>query len=488
MGSGKKAGRKPDDKLRDYRGKRSAQRTPEPVPEAPPAPGGDDRFVIQEHHASALHWDFRLERDGVLVSWALPKGLPEDPKVNHMAVHTEDHPMEYLTFAGEIPAGEYGGGSVSLWDSGRYDTVKWRDDEVMVALHGKRSHGRFVLFQTGGDKWMIHRMDGPPRPDWQAMPELIRPMMATLVPEPPAGDWTFEMKWDGVRAVVYVDGGRARVMTRNDRDVRASYPELGELAAAIGARRMVLDGEIVALDDQGRPDFGRLQQRMHVTGASTVRSLAARYPVTYLVFDLLYDDGTVLTARPYQDRRAALAELGLEGPHWAVPPAFEGDGAAALASSKALGLEGVVAKRSGSTYQPGKRSRNWLKVKNVRAQEVVVCGWTEGAGNRSGRIGALLLGVPDERGDLRFVGKVGSGFDDPALALLAERLAPLAIDVSPLAGPVPRPVERAAAHWVRPALVGEVTFSQWTGDGKLRHPSWRGLRPDKAPEDVVRET
>jgi bifunctional non-homologous end joining protein LigD len=454
-----------------------------------PADRQGDRFVIQEHHARALHWDFRLERDGVLVSWALPKGLPNDPKVNHLAVHTEDHPMEYLTFAGKIPAGEYGGGGVSIWDSGRYETVKWQENEVMVVLDGGRAHGRFVLFRTKGDQWMIHRMDALPRPDWQPMPKRIPPMLATLVEEPPRGDdWAFEMKWDGVRAVVYVDGGRARVMTRNDLDVRDSYPELGDLAASIGSDQVILDGEIVALDAAGRPDFGRLQQRMHVTAPTRVRSLAERIPVTYLIFDLLYSQGTVLLDLPYTERRAALERLRLEGPHWAVPPAFVGTGQAALDSSRELGLEGVVAKSRSSKYQPGRRSRSWLKIKNIRTQEVVVCGWTEGTGNRADRIGALLLGIPDEDGDLGFVGKVGTGFTEATLEQLAAALRPLARQSSPFAGTVPRPVERAA-HWVEPDLVGEVAFSEWTtGDARLRHPRWRGLRPDKSPAEVVRET
>src|SRR5579871_1163074 len=217
------------DKLQAYRDKRDAARTPEPVPPpgaSPPDQAQDGSFVIQEHHARRLHWDFRLERDGVLVSWALPKGVPLNPKRNHLAVPTEDHPLEYADFAGEIPHGEYGGGSVSIWDSGTYETEKWSEREVMVVLHGHRVTGRYVLFKTDDKSWMIHRMDPAPE-EWQELPDLIRPMLCCpreTVPAPGAG-WATEFKWDGVRAVVYVDGGRIKIRSRNDLDVTDAYPE-----------------------------------------------------------------------------------------------------------------------------------------------------------------------------------------------------------------------------------------------------------------------
>jgi bifunctional non-homologous end joining protein LigD len=479
-----------DDKLETYRGKRKPDVTPEPVPEHGLLPqGNNDTFVIQEHHARRLHWDFRLERDGVLVSWAVPKGLPLDPKTNHLAVHMEDHPLEYATFEGEIPAGEYGGGKVILWDRGTYTTEKWEDDEVKVVLNGERIKGRYVLFQTDGKNWMIHRMDPPPSPDWQPLPSLIKPMLATPGELPSAAtenDWAYEMKWDGVRAIVYVEGGRAKVMTRNDRDVTGTYPELTQMAESLGARQLVLDGEIVALDRQGRPDFGLLQQRMHVIGPSQVRSLVKRVPVSYLAFDLLYTDGRLLLDRTYDERRSELESLDLEGSHWGVPPAFPGDGAAAVKASQDQHLEGVVAKRRNSTYEPGRRSRSWLKVKNVRTQEVVIGGWRPGAGRRSGTIGSLLLGIPDESG-LKYVGHVGTGFTDAMLADLLRQLKPLQRETSPFSEELPRPDARDAV-WIEPKLVGEVAFSEWTHDERLRHPSWRGLRPDKDPESVVRES
>lgn len=469
--------------LHDYRRKRDARRTPEPVPDKGGRRGGDDTFVIQEHHASSLHWDFRLERDGVLVSWAVPKGLPVDPKTNHLAKPTEDHPLEYADFAGQIPAGEYGGGTVSIWDRGTYETEKWTDREVKVVLHGQRVAGRYVLFRTGDQRWMMHRMD-PADAGTVPMPEHVPPMLAKPGPLPAAGEpgWAYEFKWDGVRAIGYVDGGRLRLLSRNDNDVTASYPELRALGEALGSIRAVLDGEIVALDDSGRPSFAALQQRMHVTGAAKARRLAQDTPVTYLLFDVLYLDGESTVDRPYEERRRLLESLALSGPAWQTPDAFREAGADVLRASRDQGLEGVVAKRLTSRYAPGRRTGDWIKVKHERMQEVVVGGWTPGKGRRSGRIGALLLGVHGDEG-LRYAGQVGTGFTGEMLDDLARRLGGLRRKTPPFVDEVPRAQSRDVT-WATPALVGEVTYTEWTRDGRLRHPSWRGLRPDKEPADV----
>jgi bifunctional non-homologous end joining protein LigD len=477
-------------KLSEYRRKRDAAKTLEPVPPAAPLPeGNDDTFVIQEHHARRLHWDLRLERDGVLVSWAVPKGIPDDPKTNHLAVHTEDHPLEYAEFAGEIPAGEYGGGRVSIWDRGRYETEKWTDREVKFVLHGNKARGRYVLFQTEGDQWMIHRMDPAADPDAEPLPQLIRPMMAAPGDLPPMAQderYGYEMKWDGVRAVVYADRGSVRVLSRSDRDVTATYPELRGLGPELGARPAVLDGEIVAFDANGRVSFETLQPRMQIGNAGQARRLAQHTPVVFLAFDLLHMDGHPTMGLTYAERRELLESLGLNGPHWATPPYFPGNGAMALAASRDQGLEGVVAKRLDSVYEPGRRSPAWIKVKHVRSQSVVIGGWKPGQGRRVGGIGSLLLGVQGESG-LEFAGHVGTGFTDRALADLGAQLRRIERRTSPFASPVPRQQARDA-HWVSPKLVGEVVFAEWTRDGRMRAPSWRGLRVDIDPDEVVRES
>ncbi len=477
------------DRLAPYRRKRSAARTPEPVPDEGPLPHGtDDTFVIQEHHARALHWDFRLERGGVLVSWALPKGLPGNPKRNHLAVHTEDHPLEYAGFAGNIPAGEYGGGTVEIWDRGTYECEAWTDDEVKVVLHGRRSEGRFALIHTDGKNWLIHRM-APTRQDTtrvEKFPTLIRPMLATLGQLPDNdGAYAYETKFDGVRAIAYVHKGSLVVRTRNDANVTAAYPELAGLVDALGTVDAVLDGEIVALDGRGRVSFEALQPRMHLRDQRQIATLAARSPVSYRVFDLLHLDGHATIGLAYTRRRDLLESLELDGAHWQTPPCHRGGGAQALAAAVRGGIEGIVAKRLDSVYTPGRRSPAWLKVKNVHTQEVVVGGWRPGQGNRADTIGSLLLGIPGE-GGLTYVGQVGTGFTREMLAELRRLLGSRTRSTSPFTGSLPARDVRDA-RWVTPRLVGEVAYSEWTRDGRLRHPAWRGIRLDKSPDEVVLE-
>ena len=478
-----------DPALATYRKKRDPAKTPEPMgatTKGKRSKQASPTFVVQEHHATALHWDFRLERDGVLVSWAIPKGVPLDPGSNRLAVHTEDHPLDYGTFEGQIPKGEYGGGKVILWDHGHFECEKWTEREVIVELHGSRVSGRYVLFKTGGRNWMIHRMDPAPI-GWEPMPEEIRPMLATLgsLPSPDRG-WSYEFKWDGIRAVTYVEGGRVRALTRNGNDVSEVYPELRGLGQQLGATSVVLDGELVAMDDEGRPSFSRLQNRMQVRGASQVRRAAAHTPVSYLIFDVLYLDGRQLVSDTYDERRSALESLDLDGPDSVVTDAFtDAPGEKVLEVARSGGLEGVVAKLRSSRYQPGRRSDAWIKVKLTRTQEVVIGGWTPGKGSRQQTFGALLMGVPGRDG-LEFVGKVGTGFTSDQQDELLDRLRSLTCESSPFAGEVPS-AHRAGATWVRPELVGEVRFTEWTKDGQIRHPAWRGLRPDKDPNEVVRE-
>ena len=385
-----------------------------------------------------MHWDFRLERDGVLVSWAVPKGLPLDRGVNHLAVHVEDHPIEYGSFAGTIPEHEYGAGSVTIWDSGSYESTEWTEESVKVTLHGKRVQGRYGLFHTDADNWMIHRIDPAPA-GFEPLPVLVRPMLATASDELPGpdADWGYEFKWDGVRTVAYVDGGRVRALSRTDRDVTSSYPELRGLGEMLGSLQVVLDGEIVALDGAGRPSFEALQPRMNTAEPSRVRRLAETIPITYMIFDIMHLDGHSALQVPYRERRRLLEGLELAGPHWATPPSETGGGQAVLEAARKGGLEGVVAKRLDSIYRPGLRDPTWRKVKNFRTQSVVVGGWAQGQGHLEGDLGALLLGVPGPTG-LDYVGKVGTGFDAAERALFRERLGRLGRDTSPFARALPR--------------------------------------------------
>ena len=472
-------------KLAEYEAKRDFKKTPEPGARVPRKATRALRFVVQEHHARRLHWDFRLERDGVLVSWAVPKGVPPDPKKNHLAVHVEDHPLDYIDFAGQIPAGNYGAGSVSIWDHGTYETEKWSDREVMVVLKGERVQGRYVLFRTDGENWMIHRMDPPQDPGREAMPGRIEPMMAKLGTATPKPDesWGFEFKWDGIRALAYVDGGRVRLISRTGEEITPRYPEIHAMGRALGSKEVILDGEVVALDEKGRPSFEEIQQRMGLTSESEIRRKMKAVPVTYMMFDVLWQDGHSLVAKPYVERRAVLARLKLAGESWQTPPYEKGGGQAMLDASAKAGLEGVVAKRLDSRYEPGRRSGAWVKVKNHNRQELVIGGWLDGEGKRSGYPGALLVGYHDH-GKLVYAGKVGTGFTDAMLEKLARLLKPLAQDRSPFGAGATPPRK---AHFVKAKVVADFEFVEWTRSGQLRAPSFKGLREDKPAREVVRE-
>jgi bifunctional non-homologous end joining protein LigD len=476
-------------KLTAYQAKRDSKKTPEPMGAKKSSQRKKSTlptFVIQEHHARALHWDFRLERDGVLVSWALPKGLPVDPGTNHLAVHVEDHPFDYGSFEGDIPKGQYGAGHVTIWDHGTYDTEKWRTNEVIVVLHGQRVSGRYVLFATGDKNWMIHRMDPAPQ-DFEAMPDHVRPMLAEAgeLPAKEAG-WAYEFKWDGVRAMVYVDGGRVRALTRNDKTLATTFPELRDIGLHLGSRSAILDGEIVALDKNNRPSFATLSKRLHVTSKTAIEKLARSTPASFFAFDLLYLEGRSLLNLPYDERRRLLESLNLKGETFATPPSITNTpGAKVLRIAEERGLEGVVIKRRTSPYSPGLRNGDWIKVKNFHTQEVVIGGWTKGKGEREGSLGALLLGVHTDDG-LAYVGKVGTGFSAATRKELLDRLTPLARKTTPFSTPLSH-ADTVLSHFVRPELVGEVQFAEWTKDGILRQPSWRGLRLDKGAQEVVRE-
>jgi bifunctional non-homologous end joining protein LigD len=468
-------------KLGRYDEKRDFRRTPEP---RGTKKGGDgSRFVVQEHDATRLHWDLRLEHEGTLASWAVPRGIPAHPDENRLAVRTEDHPLEYLEFEGEIPEGEYGAGTMEVWDSGSYDAEKFRDDEVIAVFHGERVKGRYALFRTRGDDWMIHRMDPPEDPDYEPMPDQIAPMKARPGSLPADdGGWGYEVKWDGIRALMFVDHGHMTLQGRNFSDFTPRYPELRDLARQLGASRIVLDGEVVALDEEGRPSFERLQARMHLASDSAVRRRMRDIPATYVIFDLLYLNGHTTMPLPYSERRRLLRELELQGPYWRTPAHHEGDGAALLDATRELGVEGIVAKKLDFPYEPGRRSSCWLKIKNVRTQDVVIGGYVPGEGKRRGRVGALAVGYYED-GKLRYAGKVGTGFSEQTLAILSRELTARERDENPFDDRQP-PKDTI---FVEPSLVAHVEFREWTKSGTLRAPSFKGLRPDVDPAEVGRE-
>lgn len=319
-----------------------------------------------------------------------------------------------------------------------------------------------------------------------SLPKPIAPMKAVTGELPRGEGWAFEIKWDGIRAVAPIGGGRHQLWSSNTIEMTARFPELDGLHEAVGDTSAVLDGEIVTFDERGRPSFGLLQHRMHVADPREARRRAAEQPVAYQIFDLLHLDGHDLIDLPYVDRRRLLEDLVEPGPSWSVPPYHRDEGEVLLHSAAEQGLEGLVAKKLTSTYLPGKRSRSWIKVKVRPQQELVVGGWTEGEGSRRNRLGALLVGYYDD-GVLRYAGKVGTGFDEAELERLDPLLRGLARATSPFDPPPPRPIARRA-HYVEPELVVEVQFGEWTGDGRLRHPSYLGQRFDKDPEEVVRES
>ncbi len=460
--------------LEDYRRKRDPTRTPEPFA-GRRRKRSEPIFVIQRHDARRLHYDLRLERDGALASWAVPKGMPLSPGERHLAVHVEDHPLEYASFEGEIPAGQYGAGTVEIWDRGAYELLEEkRDGGLTVALHGTKLEGVWTLVPAALDgnprNWLLVRKSGEPAAGTE-----YHPMLASFAERPPAGsEWVFEPKWDGYRAIVTVRGGGARLTSRNGNDLTDRFADAARAVAhAVRTPSAVLDGEVCALDDAGRSSFGLLQQ-----GGCLI---------VLVLFDLLEVDGEPLVELPLEERRARLERvLDPRAGGVLVSPQFD-DGEALLDAARAQGLEGVVAKRLGSRYQPGRRSPDWRKVKLRAEQELVIVGYTRGKGRRGSSLGALVVAV-NEAGGLRWAGNVGTGFTDEEAARLVERLRPLSRGTSPLAETPRMPrVAKGDVAWVEPELVADVRFAEWTSEGRLRAPVYVGLREDKAAAEVRRE-
>ncbi len=468
--------------LEKYRRKRKPGATPEPFPKRP-ASGARRRptFVVQRHDARRLHYDFRLERNGALASWAVPKGIPLEPGSQRLAVHVEDHPLEYATFEGEIPKGQYGAGTVEIWDHGTYELVEEKPDGgLTVRLDGERLSGTYALVpaKLSGDpkNWLILRK----REDGTAATRkggAYRPMLATLEERVPKGDgWLFEIKWDGYRIIARIAGGDAELRSRRDQDYTERFANVAkELPKALKTPDCVVDGEVCALDEQGRPSFSAMQQGKRGT------------PIVYYVFDLLEVEGEPLVDLPLVERRKRLEKL-LDGRNRTVrlSEGFD-DGEALLRAVKQQGLEGIVAKRLDSRYAVGRRTREWLKIKPGGRQEFVIAGYTKGQGRRAGAFGSLVLAVY-RGGELSYVGNCGTGFTDEEIERLLAKLRPLERETSPFPAVPKMPrVRKGDVVWVEPKLVCEVDFVEWTHDGHLRAPSYQGLREDKDPGEVRRE-
>jgi bifunctional non-homologous end joining protein LigD len=469
------------EKLSEYKRKRDPGKTPEPFG-AKKGKTKDPIFVVQRHDARRLHYDFRLEKNGALLSWAVPKGVPLEPGEQHLAVHVEDHPLEYATFAGEIPAGQYGAGTVEIWDNGTYELLEEKDNGgLTVRLHGKRLEGTWALVPahlSGDEKnWLILRKRDDSAPAPRRSGQTHKPMLATLAEDVPRGaGWMFEVKWDGYRAVAAEAGGDTTLTSRNGNDLTARFQNVAkEIPKAVKTPDCVLDGEVCALDDSGRSSFSAMQQGRPGT------------PIVYYVFDVLEIEGEPVVDLPLVERRRLLEGL-LDRRNKTVrlSEAFD-DGEALLEAAKKQQLEGIVAKRLDSKYLAGRRSRDWLKIKTHSEQELVIVGYTKGTGRRASSFGALVLGyyVGDE---LVYAGNVGTGFNSKEIEKLLDQLRPLRRDTSPFREVPKMPkVRKTDVIWVEPKLIAQVEFAEWTHDGRLRAPSYKGLREDKAATEVRRE-
>jgi bifunctional non-homologous end joining protein LigD len=471
----------PTEKLTEYRRKRDPKQTPEPFGKAARRTKRPI-FVVQRHEARRLHYDFRLERDGALASWAVPKGVPLEPGQRALAVHVEDHPLDYASFEGEIPRGQYGAGQVEIWDRGTYELLEEKKDGgLTVLLEGKRLRGTWTLVpaKLDGDpkNWLLlrKREDGA-----QARPArrtAYTPMLATPAENVPRGPgWLFEVKWDGYRAIARVSQGEAQLTSRKGNDLTERFPSVAKaIARAVKTPDCVLDGEVCALDEQGRSSFSAMQQGKPGT------------PLVYYVFDLLELDGESLIDLPLRERRARLERLiDRRNPTVRISEVFD-DGEALLEAAKRQRLEGIIAKRIDSRYAVGTRTRDWLKIKTHGRQEFIIAGYTKGQGRRSGRLGSLILAVRRGR-ELAYVGNVGTGFTDDEIDKLRAKLKPLERKTPPFREVPKLPkVRKGDIVWVEPKLVCEVEFAEWTHDGRLRAPSYQGLREDKPAEEVHRE-
>ncbi|HYV62158.1 MAG TPA: DNA ligase D [Bryobacteraceae bacterium] len=511
--------------LKKYSEKRHFDRTPEPAPSEVPAASGPRQYCVQRHHATHLHYDLRLEAGGALKSWAVPKGPTLDPGEKRLAMMVEDHPIEYGSFEGVIPKGNYGAGSVMLWDRGTYELLGDASAEEQLArgdfkfrLHGEKITGEFALVRMKrgkGNEWLLlKKKDAAAQPGWNtedhavsvltgrtqeeiaqglektpkqagkkeaSLPDIGPPMLAEIGKGEPPSDpkWIYEVKWDGVRALCYIQNGQVRMVSRNGNMIDRQYPELSILPHHIQAKTAIVDGEIAALNERGVPSFELLQRRINVADASSAALLSRHHPVVFYAFDLLYLDGRDLRGLSLIERKRMLKEVLQPNDVVRYSEHFS-DGKALFEAAKQQGVEGIIGKKASSFYE-SRRTGDWVKYKVHSSDSFILCGFTEGERDH---FGALVLGTHD-RGKLKWAGNVGTGFDRKTMKAIYEKLAPLVIDKCPLQPDKNLP--KKDVTWVRPELVCEVKFANWTEDGRLRAPVWMGFRPDLDPAEVVRQ-
>lgn len=460
---------KTPEQLESYSQKRSFDKTPEPIPQA--SLGAGHAFVVHRHHATRLHYDLRLEMDGVLKSWAVPKGLPPRPGIMRLAVNVEDHPLEYVKFEGAIPKGEYGGGMMWKFARGRYQITKQKPEGFYFKLQSPELNGEYRIHRTKENQWLLERVDNP-QIDW--LTQKVDPMLAKPVGRPPkSDDYLFEVKWDGIRALISLDEGKVRIRGRNGLDVTDQFPELILPEDAFRASCGVFDGEIVCLEADGRPNFRDVIYRMQQRSEGAIERAKAKHPAVCYLFDCLYLDGRSIVNEPLVRRREWLVDAVKDQSTYRVSDAVD-DGESFLEAVKAMNLEGVMAKLKTSNYVPGKRSDCWLKIKTHQSIECIVVGYTTGKGDREASFGALYL-AQRESGTLKYMGKVGSGFDDSSLKEVDAELKKLNVIARPIKE---KPLDAGRSVWVECKLVCEVQFTSLTSEGLLREPVFLRLRPD----------
>ncbi len=463
--------RKTPEQLASYEKKRDFGKTTEPQPSV--VDGGGNNFVVHRHHATNLHYDLRLEQDGVLKSWAVPRGLPPHPGVKRLAVQTEDHPMKYLTFNGRIPKGQYGGGDMWIYALGKYQVTKEKKDGFYFRLNSKEVNGEYRIYKIKEKEWLLERVD---LPQVDYLSDVIEPMLSDSASTVPKGEeYLFEVKWDGIRALVSLEDGQVRIRSRNHNDITKQFPELQVVDKSFRANGGLFDAEIVCLDKSGKPDFKKVIHRLMSTGESNIQKLSKTSPVCCYVFDCLYLDGRTLIQEPLVRRKEWLKDAIRPDSCYRVSESVE-DGDSLFAAAREHGLEGIMAKKKDGKYLPGRRSDLWLKIKVRQTADCVIVGYTPGKGNRSRTFGALQVAELKD-GVLQYRGKVGTGFDDALMKEITDLLMKQKKAGKPVmkGGKV---VDEKLTEWLEPRLVAEVSYAQLTADQMYREPVFLRMRPD----------